>query len=61
MAKGLYGGFSVDGSVVGVRTSLNEAFYGKPVSPADIAIKGAAKNPQANALLEKVAQTAGGR
>ena len=61
MAKGLNGGFSVDGSVVGVRTSLNEAFYGKPVSPADIAIKGAAKNPQANALLEKVAQTAGGR
>jgi SH3 domain-containing YSC84-like protein 1 len=61
VAKGLYGGFSVDGSVVGVRTALNEAYYGKPVSPTDIVIKGAAKNPQANALIEKVSQTAGGR
>jgi lipid-binding SYLF domain-containing protein len=61
MAKGLYGGFSVDGSVVGVRTALNQAYYGKPVSPTDIVVKGAVKNPQANALLEKVAQVAGGR
>jgi lipid-binding SYLF domain-containing protein len=61
MAKGLYGGFSVDGAVVGVRTSLNEAFYGKPVTPADVAIKGAEKNLQASVLLEKVAQLAGGR
>jgi lipid-binding SYLF domain-containing protein len=61
MAKGLYGGFSVDGSVVGVRTALNQAYYGKAVSPTDIVIKGAVKNPQANALLEKVAQVAGSR
>jgi lipid-binding SYLF domain-containing protein len=61
MAKGLYGGFSVDGSVVGVRTALNQAYYGKPVSPTDIVVKGTAKNPQANALIEKVGQLAGGR
>jgi lipid-binding SYLF domain-containing protein len=61
MAKGLYGGFSVDGSIAGVRTALNEAFYGKAVSPADILIKGEARNPQADALLERVTQLAGSR
>jgi lipid-binding SYLF domain-containing protein len=61
MAKGLYGGFSVDGSIAGVRTALNEAFYGKAVSPADILIKGEARNPQADALLERVTQLAGAR
>ena len=61
VAKGLYGGFSVDGAVVGVRTALNEAYFGKPVTPADILIKGSAKNPHANALLGAVAKLAGGR
>jgi lipid-binding SYLF domain-containing protein len=58
VAKGLYGGFSVDGSVVGVRSALNEAYYGKAVSPTDILVKGAVKNAQANALIEKVARVA---
>lgn len=61
IAKGLYGGFSVDGSVVGVRTSLNHAYYGKPVSPTDILITGAAKSPQAGPLIAAVAKLAGGR
>jgi SH3 domain-containing YSC84-like protein 1 len=61
IAKGLYGGFSVDGSVAGVRTTLNHAYYGKPVSPTDILIKGEAKNPHAHELLERVEQLAGGR
>jgi lipid-binding SYLF domain-containing protein len=61
MAKGLYGGFSVDGSVAGVRTALNHAYYGKAVSPADILIKGAVKNPQADALIGSVAKLAGAR
>jgi lipid-binding SYLF domain-containing protein len=61
MAKGLYGGFSVDGSVAGVRTALNHAYYGKAASPTDILVKGAAKNPQANALIGAVAKLAGGR
>jgi lipid-binding SYLF domain-containing protein len=58
VAKGLYGGFSVDGSVVGVRSALNEAYYGKAVSPTDILVKGAVKNAQANALIERVARIA---
>jgi lipid-binding SYLF domain-containing protein len=61
VAKGLYGGFSVDGSVVGVRTALNQAYFGKPVSPTDILIKGTVKNPQASALLAEVAKLGGGK
>jgi SH3 domain-containing YSC84-like protein 1 len=61
MAKGLYGGFSVDGSVVGVRTALNQAYYGKPMAPTDIVVKGAVKNPQADPLIAAVAKLAGGR
>ena len=61
MAKGLYGGFSVDGSVAGVRTALNHAYYGKAASPTDILVKGAVKNAQANALIGAVAKLAGGR
>ena len=61
VAKGLYGGFSVEGSVAGVRAALNEAYYGKPVTPADILIKGAATNAHANGLLGAVAKLGGGR
>ena len=61
MAKGLYGGFSVDGSVAGVRTALNNAYYGKAVTPTDILIQGEATNPHANPLVEAVAKIAGGR
>jgi lipid-binding SYLF domain-containing protein len=59
MAKGLYGGFSVDGSVAGVRKALNHAYYGKAVSPADILVKGEVKNPQADGLIERVTALAG--
>src|SRR5262245_24485910 len=61
MSKGLYGGFSVDGSVAGVRTSLNNAFYGKEVTPTDILIKGAVSNPHADPLLAIVKQLGGGQ
>jgi lipid-binding SYLF domain-containing protein len=61
MAKGLYGGFSVDGSVVGVRTALNQAFFGKPATPTDILIKGAVKSAKADSLLAAVAKLGGGR
>src|SRR5262245_5217941 len=61
ISKGLYGGFSVDGSVVGVRTSLNNAYYGKEVTPTDILIKGAVSNPHADPLLAIVKQLGGGQ
>lgn len=37
--KGAFAGVSIDGSVLDVRESLNHAFYGKPVTPADILVK----------------------
>jgi SH3 domain-containing YSC84-like protein 1 len=61
IAKGLYGGFSVDGAVVGVREALNQAYYGKAASPTDILIKDAVKNPQAAPLMGAVAKLAGGK
>jgi len=60
ISKGLYGGFSVDGSVVGVRTSLNHAYYGKEVSPTEILIQGTVRNPHADPLLEVVKRLGGG-
>ena len=38
-SKGIYGGISLDGSVVGVRDSLNKAYYGKEVSPVQIIVE----------------------
>ena len=35
-AKGLYGGFTLNGSVVKARDEWNTAFYGKPASVSDI-------------------------
>jgi lipid-binding SYLF domain-containing protein len=59
MAKGLYGGFSVDGSVAAVRNSLNHAYFGREVTPTEILIKGEVKNPHAAPLLELVKQIGG--
>jgi lipid-binding SYLF domain-containing protein len=51
----------VDGSVVGVRTALNQAYFGKPVTPTDILVTGAVKSPQADALMGAVTKLGGGR
>ncbi len=57
-SKGLYGGISLDGAVVAVRSGLNEAYYGKKVSPTDILIRHNATNPQAARLIEDVSNAA---
>jgi len=38
-AKGLYGGLNLEGAVIAVRDSLNEAYYGRTVRPVDIVEK----------------------
>jgi lipid-binding SYLF domain-containing protein len=53
-AKGLYGGVSVEGAVIATRGSLNAAYYGRELSPADILIRGAASNPHAAPLVELI-------
>lgn len=50
--QGLFGGISLEGTGLGVRTEANTAYYGRPVHPSDI-LSGVAKPPEgANALLE---------
>lgn len=52
--KGLYGGVSVDGAVVATRGALNNAYYGKDVSTADILIRGNVSNPHALPFTEQI-------
>ena len=59
MAKGLYGGISLNGSVVAVREGLNDAYYKKEVRPSDILIRQDVKNPQADELIAAVEKMAG--
>jgi lipid-binding SYLF domain-containing protein len=58
-SQGLYGGVSVQGAIVGVREGLNQAYYGKEVTPRDILLKQTVSNPQAKGLLSAVAKQAG--
>ena len=60
-AKGLFAGVSLDGAVVDVRETLNDAYYGKKVTPTDILVKGSVKNAQANKLKAAVSKAAGGK
>jgi SH3 domain-containing YSC84-like protein 1 len=57
-SKGLYGGISLDGAVVAVRSGLNEAYYGKGVSTTDILVRHSVTNPQAARLIEDVTKSA---
>lgn len=59
-AKGLYGGISLDGAVVAVRPSLNEAYYGEPSSPREILYAHAVTNPQGAELAATVGKVASG-
>ncbi len=49
----------MDGAVIAVRKALNDAYYGKTVTPADIFVLHAVRNPQAERLIEDVAKSAG--
>ncbi len=59
-SKGLYGGVSLEGAVVAVRDGLNNAYYGKSVSPSDILIARSVKNDHAAGLRSMVTRIAGG-
>jgi lipid-binding SYLF domain-containing protein len=53
-SKGLYGGVSLEGAVVATRDGLNEAYYGKKVTPTEILIQKMVRNPQADGLVESL-------
>ena len=52
--KGLFGGVSVEGSVIGPRHALNRAYYGREASPVDILIRRDVKNEHATELVAAV-------
>ncbi len=53
-SKGLYAGLNLEGAVIGVRDSLNRAYYAKSVAPADIMVKHDVTNPRAAQLQESL-------
>jgi lipid-binding SYLF domain-containing protein len=55
-SKGLYGGISVDGSVIAVRGGLNDAYYGKVVSVRDIFLRHDLHNPRSDCLIQGLAK-----
>ena len=60
-SKGLYAGISVNGAVVVSRDALNQAYYGKDVSPTAILMFREVSNPHARLLIETVARVAAGK
>jgi len=54
--KGIYGGISLEGAVIATRNSMNQAFYGKPITPTDILILHSVSNPQTAELVNAVTQ-----
>ena len=56
--QGLYAGLSVDGAVVSARDALDQAYYGRAVTPAQILIQREVSNPQAARLIAAVARVA---
>jgi lipid-binding SYLF domain-containing protein len=60
-AKGLYGGISLDGSVIAVREAWNHAYYGKSVTPTDILIHRSVHNPHSSGLVAAVTKASGAR
>ncbi len=54
-ASGAYAGISINGSIMKPRGAWNDAYYGHAVHVSDIVLKGAARNPNADALRADLA------
>ncbi len=52
LARGLYGGISLQGSVLAPRTEWNQAYYGQPMGARQIVMQMQASNPGADPLRE---------
>ncbi len=53
-ARGIFGGISIEGSVITPRDSYNIAYYQRNVRPVDIIIRRNVSNPHSRALIEAV-------
>ncbi len=58
LAKGLYGGLNLDGTVVTASDDWNASFYGKNVLPPDILVRVSVHNDAADKLLAQVSAAA---
>jgi lipid-binding SYLF domain-containing protein len=57
-SKGLYGGISLEGMVIGPQSTLNHAYYDQEVSPLDILVNQKVRNPDADELVTAVTRLA---
>ena len=57
-SKGIYGGVSLEGMVIGPKSGLNQAYYDQGVSPLDILVNQKVQNPGANDLVAAVTKLA---
>ncbi len=57
---GVYGGLNLEGAVVSPKDQWNGLYYGRPVTPKQILLDRAVRNPNAEALRSAVAATAAG-
>jgi hypothetical protein len=51
-SRGLYGGVSIEGSIMSIRSNWNKAYYGQPYSARQIVIEMQGSNPGADPLRE---------
>lgn len=58
-SKGAFVGASFEGTIVKPSEDLNNSFYGKPVSPVDILVRGTAESEKAKALRDDLAKVGG--
>jgi len=57
-SKGIYGGVSLEGMVIGPKGQLNHDYYGQEVSPLDILVNQKVHNPGASELVTAVTKLA---
>ena len=53
-SKGFFGGASLEGSIVNVSQSRNQAYYGETLMPSDILVRGRGENEGADGLVGSV-------
>jgi lipid-binding SYLF domain-containing protein len=60
LAKGLYAGIALDGTVIKVNNGWNQAYYGQGVRAVDILANQSVSNPNASQLKEELVRVAKG-
>ena len=58
-SKGVYGGLTLDGTVISVNNDWNDKYYGKKVLPPDIIVRGNVSNPSAKPLMAILSRATG--